>query len=76
MDQTPADYRAATRDMLAYNAAARRIEGHLKDSAEVRRALDLIQALPASRRMTIADAAAVVTAEGLSRPPSARTPDR
>lgn len=76
IDQTPAAYRAATRDMLAYHAAARRIEDHLKDPSEVRHAVDLIDALAARKRMTIADAAALVTAEVLSRPPGTRTPDQ
>jgi len=62
VDQTPAAYRAATHDMLAYSEAARRIEDHLKDPAEVRRAL--------------AEAAALVTAEVLSRPAGTRTADR
>lgn len=76
VDQTPAAYRAATHDMLAYSEAARRIEDHLKGPAEVRRALELIDALAARRRITLAEAAALVTAEVLSRPAGTRTADR
>jgi len=49
VDQTPAAYRVATRDMLAYGEAARRIEDHINDPAEVRCALASFMPRPAGR---------------------------
>lgn len=68
VDQAPAAYRSATRDMLAYSDAARRIEDHLADPVATQEALAAIDKEAARHHIPIAAAAKLVTGEVLARP--------